>query len=203
MTIKTIIFDLGGVVVPECENFILNEFAKYLGITRQKLDKMIKRSKPRATSGKVTLLHLCERVVKKTKKDITPEQALEFYVNEYKKSSSSRDKDVVELINKLKRNYFVVCLTNTEVEIANFNKEIGLFNMFHMAYISTELKTRKPKKKIYKAVLKDLGDKPNEVLFIDDNQSYIDVANIIGMNTILYTDCDQLIKELEIHSVKL
>ncbi len=151
----------------------------------------------------MTLLQLCERVAKKTKKGITPEQALEFYVSEYKKTSSSRDQKVVELINKLKRNYFVVCLTNTEVEIAKFNKESGLFDMFHVAYVSTELKTRKPKKKIYKAVLKDLGDKANEVIFIDDNPAYIDVANVMGMNTILYTDCDQLIKEHELHSVKL
>lgn len=203
MTIKTIVFDLGGVVVPECENFILNEFAQYLGITRKKLDKLIKRSKPRATSGKVTLLHLCEKVVKKSKRDIRPEDALAFYVNEYKKTSTCRDSSMLELIERLKRKYIVVCLTNTEVEIADFNKQNGLFDIFHQSFISTEMKTRKPKKKIYRAVLKSLKNKPYEVIFIDDNPSYLDVANILGMNTILYTNYEQLIKELQILSVKL
>lgn len=203
MTVKTIIFDLGGVVVPENGNFIMNEFAAHLGVTRQRLDKVVKRAWPKATSGKMTLLQLCERIVKKTNRKIKPEDAFAFYMREYKKTSFYRNHKIISLIDQLKTKYHVVCLTNTETEIADFNKQNGLFDLFHKAYLSTELKTRKPKKRIYKLVLKDLKNKANEVVFIDDNQSYIDTANILGLNTILYIDYEHLVKELEMHSVTI
>jgi len=67
-----------------------------------------------------------------------------------------------------------------------------LYKKFNAVVVSTDVGIRKPNPKIYKLVLKKLNSKPPETLFIDNQQWNITPAKKIGMKTILFKNNEQL-----------
>ncbi len=196
MMIKTIIFDLGGVIVPEKRGYIEKEINKYLGIKHA--PSFLKWLKLSAIKGEIKLLDAYSILIKKMGGKINPKELVQKHVELYKKTSTIRDSEIISLITKLKSKYLVIALTNTEIEIAELNKEIGLFDYFDKVYLSTELGLMKPQEDIYLKVLREIHCKPEEVVFIDDNEDYTKIAKDVGMNVIVYKNSEQLKKELSI-----
>ncbi|MBU0535753.1 MAG: HAD-IA family hydrolase, partial [Nanoarchaeota archaeon] len=56
---------------------------------------------------------------------------------------------------------------------------------------------------IYLLVLKKIGLKPEECIFIDDRKKYTDAAEKVGINGIQFRDAEQLKKELAGLSIRL
>ncbi len=61
---------------------------------------------------------------------------------------------------------------------------------------SYQLRIVKPDHAIYHYVLKKLGARAEETLFIDDKQVNVDAAEALGMKGVLFTDVKQLRVEL-------
>ena len=95
----------------------------------------------------------------------------------------------LELIKKLKSNYEIYLLSNTNtIHIEAFKKKLGnvkwlsFSNLFDKMYLSHELGLRKPDVKIFKCILKDQKLKAEEVFFIDDSPQHISSAKKLGIN---------------------
>ena len=108
----------------------------------------------------------------------------------------------LELLKKLQDVYRTFVLSNTnEIHARTFDNIVGsslgnsaLFSEhFEKVYFSHEMNLRKPDAEIYRAVLDDLGIKPEETLFIDDTQANIQAADNLGIHTLHLTDARQLI----------
>lgn len=202
--ITTIIFDLGGILIKESGYDIDQEICKYINVDLDKFKAAFNILKRDATIGSITLQELYKKIL-----DELNLGALDFktvtqrHIELYKKYSTERDQNILDLISLLKNTYTVVALTNTEIEIAELNKKNGLFALFIKSYISTDLKMMKPDAEIYKFVLNDLQVKPNEAVFIDDKQEYTDASLKLGINSILYTNIDQLKVALNNLSIRL
>ena len=199
--IETIIFDIGGVLVPEKGNLINGEIAKYLGITPMKLSEISMDLKSKATIGDITFLQVYSEIVGRLEKDIDPQNLFDKHLELYEIDCTERNPKIIELIEKLKKEYKVVCLTNTEIEISEFNRKRGLFDYFDRSYISAEMGLMKPQKEIYLGVLKDLDISSGKALFIDDNQKYVDGARDAGISSILFKNYTQLIDEMNLFGV--
>ncbi len=195
--IKAFIFDLGGIVVPEKGDVIKEKVSNYLGITKPELIRLEGKLKLKVENGQITLLEMYSRITRELRKEINPKSVLQKHISLYKKTSTKRYPRVLDIIRKLKREYKVVCLTNTEIEIADINRKNGLFNLFDKKYLSTEIGFSKPQLGAYKAVLNDLNLKPDEVVFIDDKQAYLEPAKKRGIKTIHYHGLKLLIEKLK------
>ena len=55
----------------------------------------------------------------------------------------------------------------------------------------------KPDARFYQLVEERLGVKPEEIVFLDDLHENIEAAEKLGWNTIMVTDIEKAIKELE------
>jgi glucose-1-phosphatase len=111
--------------------------------------------------------------------------------------------DIDVLLNKLKRSYKLVALTNTNI-IHNKIWPLKYFDTlqhFEKIFCSHEMATRKPEKKAYKIVLDYLGCKPTETIFLDDNTDNITGAKDLGIATILVTSNEQMKNELHTHGL--
>jgi len=195
--IKYIIFDLGGIVVPESGNLIFQKIANFLGTGIPKLEILTKDLKPKTTTGEITLRDLYAEILKQLgKTNIKPDKVLKKHLELYKEYSTTQDKDILDLIKRLKERCSVVCLTNTETEVADLNRKDGLFDYFDKAFVSTEMGLRKPNPEIYSKVLNDLNCKPEETIFIDDKSENVKTAKRLGINGIVYENIEQLKKEL-------
>ncbi|MBU2638678.1 MAG: HAD-IA family hydrolase [Nanoarchaeota archaeon] len=201
--ISTIIFDLGGIVVPEAGNSIQEGIAMYLAMPQKELAEFIAPLKAKLTTGEMTLHVMYGMLAKSKDFSLTADDILARHFALYKQHQTQQDKQVLELVEKLKQNYAVPCLTNTETEIAEYNKQNGLFDYFHRAFISTDMGMKKPDVEIYQAVLKELNCRPAETIFIDDNPDYIHGARNAGIDSILYKGCENLTQKLASYGVRL
>lgn len=71
--------------------------------------------------------------------------------------------------------------------MAHLLERFNLYDLFTKRFVSCEIKRIKPTKEFFLYVLNDLGIKPEEVLFIDDQQRNVDSAKSLGINTFKYT----------------
>ena len=56
---------------------------------------------------------------------------------------------------------------------------------------------KKPDPGIYKYVLNNLGTLPQETIFIDDEKRNVKTAKKIGIQTVLFTDTESAIREID------
>ncbi len=99
----------------------------------------------------------------------------------------------ISLILELKDKYPVYLLSNTNsIHIKKcdqiFRDQFGIPNvkaLFTKAFYSYEMGLWKPDKEIYNTVLRDIEQKAEDVLFIDDNAANIASAAEMGFQTIL------------------
>jgi len=108
-----------------------------------------------------------------------------------------------KLIVALKPHYRLVLLSNTNpwhFEYC-FNRFpfLRLFDAFALSY---NLGYRKPDPQIFKSALEEAGHAPEECLFIDDIQAYVDAAAELGIKSICFEGVDQLKSELSAHGVR-
>ena len=201
--ITNIIFDLGGVLIPEKGAEITAIIATRVGVSSQTLDDALTPWKEKMTKGDITLREVYEKIQEILEQTYDPEEIVATHLKVYHDLSRIRETKIIEMIERLKEKYTVVALTNTEPEIAEFNKtrraeEDGktLFEYFHRAFISTEMHMKKPDAEIYEAMLHELECTSEQVIFIDDKQMYVDGARKVGIRSILYQNPKQLKEEL-------
>ena len=186
--IDNIIFDLGGILVPENREEILASVAESIEIGRQNLEDRVKTSRSRIIKGEIGLVEFYSEVLKAIgRDDITAEQVFLKHLEIYKATSTQRDPQILDLIERLKaEGYYVHCATNTEREIAEFNKRNGLFNHFRMRFISTDMGVSKEEVAFYEHALRELRIKPERGVLIDNEQRCIEAAKQAGLHTVLY-----------------
>ena len=95
----------------------------------------------------------------------------------------------LQLIKKLKNNYTIYLLSNTNaIHIEAFKKQLGngkwlaFCELFDKMYLSHELGLRKPDVKIFEYILKEQKLKVEEVFFIDDSPQHIASAKKLGIH---------------------
>lgn len=154
--------------------------------------------------GKMRLYDFYRNVLNSVQRsDIKPEELLRIHLDLFTKYSGKYDKDMLKLINLLRKKYRVVCLTNTEPEIVELSGRNGLFDYFEKAFISSEMGLKKPDIKSYEKVSDELRIEPRQAVLIDNIPNYVEAAKKIGINGILYQDIDHLKQELASLSVDI
>jgi epoxide hydrolase-like predicted phosphatase len=98
----------------------------------------------------------------------------------------------IEYLENLRIKYPIYLLSNTNSLHINkckqyFRKNFGYSNfleLFNTAFLSYQMGLWKPDYAIYDAVIKEIGVKPNEILFLDDNEDNISAALDMGISAI-------------------
>ena len=198
--IKTIIFDLGGVIILEPHDSwktFLPKMAAMFGIDSDVLASEFINNRVRLQTGKMTLLDLFKKISSVSGRQTDPKDLLQKYLELYKESCGGEyDMKLLDIVHKLRRKFKVACFTNIEIEIAEFHRQKGLFNNFDYAFVSTEMGMRKPDLVSFQYVIKKLGINPSEGIFIDNHKAYVTGAKKAGLNGIVYTKREKLIKDL-------
>jgi putative hydrolase of the HAD superfamily len=195
-TVKWVIFDLGGIVIPETLDSIIAQVAADAGLSPRRLAESIMLYHDEAIKGKQTLLQVYRSVVRDLALKSSPEEVLGRHLTLYRQMSAKHDPGTVALMRRLHTVHSLACLTNTEPEIAEISKQTGLFDYFDRSYLSIELGLKKPDPEIFAAVLMDLGCGSKDVVFIDDRKENVEGAISVGVNAIQFRCVDQIEGEL-------
>jgi putative hydrolase of the HAD superfamily len=191
--IKAVIFDAGGVIVSMGSQ--LDEFVKiFKPKNREKFWKKINDYVGSLSSGEITEQKYWERIAKSENINIRNVPSNLWETN-YEKGTKI-NKDIISLIKNLRKKYKTILLSNTIEPHVRINKKRRLFDSFDDVINSNEVHLSKNTTKIFKLALDRNKLKPEESVFIDDIQNFLDIAKSIGIKGILFKDVGQLKKEL-------
>ncbi|MEI6506982.1 MAG: HAD family phosphatase [Bacteroidota bacterium] len=187
--ISTIILDLGGVILNLDQNKTFEEFTR-IGLGQEEMSEHEKMFHD-FEKGLINDSTFRNNIRSILKKEITDNQ-IDFAWNAM---LLDLPEERLSLIKQLQNKYEVYLLSNTNsIHISAFdlyfnsvfeNENWNAF--FNKIYYSHQINLRKPDTSIYEFVLNDIGKKPGECIFIDDNESNIAGADKCGIRTILAT----------------
>ena len=194
--IKTIIFDLGGVIIDLDVDRTIRGFSALSGFSPEKV-KEIYTSHP---------------VFHEFEKGMVTESGFREVVRSLFHSEGVSDDNIdeiwngmllsiprqrLELMRRLKENYKVMILSNTnsihvQQMYSNILPDVAGVSSFdpfvHKTYYSHDIRMRKPDAEIYQYVLDDFNLKAGETVFLDDNIDNVRGAEQLGIQVKHITD---------------
>jgi HAD superfamily hydrolase (TIGR01509 family) len=195
--IRCVISDLGRVIIFFDNNIFFEKIANYSPYSKEKIGEL--------TSAHFDLVELFD------KGEMTPQ---DFYLRAAEKLGARIDYDtffsiyndvfslnlpVLRIMKRLKRNYRLILLSNTDIMRFGFiKKKFPGIMIFDEYVLSFEVGFMKPHPQIYKEALKRAGYKAKECVFIDDREENIDAAAKLGIDGIHIgppTNLEAILKE--------
>ena len=189
--IKNIIFDLGGVIINLDIPKTISEFNK---LSNQPFESIYNQLQQTPVfdlfdKGQITEKDFFVELKKALQNDVTDEELL-FAWNAM---LLDFPKHRLELLSKLKPNYRLFLLSNTnESHVLEFEKTLvashGYQNLepfFEKVYYSCRMNQRKPNADIFESVLNENNLIAEETLFIDDSPQHVEGALTLGIKAML------------------
>ena len=197
MKIKTIIFDLGGVLVDWNPEYVyLKEFNGDRIKMRWFFDNICTSSwNEQQDRGKLMKEATKERV------KLFPKykRLIEMFYGRWEEMLKEEISGTVKILRDLKRNnYRLIALTNWSAETFPVAiKKYKFLKLFEGIVVSGKIKMLKPFKEIYGFTLEKYNLDPKECVFIDDRLDNIQGAVRCGINGIQFESPEKLINELK------
>lgn len=194
--IKTIIFDLGAVLLNINYQLTIIEFAK-LGV--KNADSFYSKEAQKnlfneIETGKISADSFLKLLQKETKNASKNDVR-----NAWNAMLLDLPKERIELLKKLKQDFPIYLFSNTNsIHISEFRKKIGetkyheFYNLFDKVYYSHEIGFRKPNKEAFHLILDENNLNADEVLFIDDSPQHIEGAKNLGIKTYYLKDGEEV-----------
>lgn len=195
--IKAILFDFGGVIYQHPKAVIPEVIARIYDIPLEKAAQEYSAYKNDYYLGKISTERLVTALsaVFKSKKSV--EDVKQLWLLHYAKLATS-NQEVINIIKTLRQHYKVYLFSNTTEMSHLHNDTTGIYKNFDGLFMSYQLGLKKPDPEVFKKVLSSIGFKPEECLFIDDDQGNLETAKQLGIKTILFnvlTDSPQKLKQ--------
>jgi putative hydrolase of the HAD superfamily len=199
-TIKSVIFDWGGVLINDPAPGLMQYCAKVLNVSKEDYIKAHNKFETDFQKGLIPEDTFWERICSEL--NVPKPNIPSLWAEAFEAAYVPRD-EMFSMAASLQENgYRTAVLSNTEVPAMQFFF-LQRYEMFDAAVFSCFESVKKPDGEIYKRTLKNLGSKPEQAIFIDDKQEYVNGANEVGINTVLFQNIDQVKDELNQLGVKI
>ena len=197
MSIKVVIFDLGGVLVRTEDRAPRATLGLRFDKTYIEMDKVVfgNKSSGRASRGEISAREHMKNVMRSLELPETDETIQAFYDDFF--GGDKMDYAIIDYLRSLQSEYTTALLSNAWDDLRGLliNKW-GIDDAFDEIFISAEMGVAKPDAKIYEMVLEKLGVAPEETVFVDDFIENIEAARKLGMHGIHFQDVGEAMAEL-------
>ena len=199
--IKAVVFDWGGVLIDNPADGLVSYCANALGVSVEVLKNKLGQFEDDFFRGLVTESEIWKKICSDLEIDEPRNPSL---WKDAVESVFVDKEDVFGLATKLKENGIKTgFLSNTEIPTMEYFYEKGYDRYFDELVFSCAEKTAKPDEEIFEILLKKLNTQPEETVFIDDKQVYIDGAEKVGIKGILFTDYESMVDKLIAYGVNI
>ncbi len=197
MTIKAIIFDMGGVLVRTEDSAPRDRLAAEFGITREELLETVFNSSTsiQAECGKIHQDAHWQAVFARWQ---VPALRQADFIQTFW-SGDRINTDLVEKIRNWKEKYKIGLLSNAwDGSRALVEGQFHFLNVFDVSVFSAEVGIRKPAAEIFHTVLKKLDVLAEEAIFVDDFSANIEGASRVGLRTVHFVTTEQAVQAINI-----
>lgn len=193
--IKAVLFDAGG-VLHTAVGSQSDDLRQELGLTDEQIGKFYAYYLPKIGVGVIDEVTLWKEM--RAEFGIRVVSVEEHLLTRAFEGSLQKIPGMYDLVDKLKlKGLTVALLTNVSPQFAEILAREGHYAPFQVKILSFEVGSWKPDVEIYKTALKKVAVRPDEAVFIDDQQENIDAAISLGIHGILFRDVAQLKSELD------
>jgi HAD superfamily hydrolase (TIGR01509 family) len=186
-TRKYILFDLGGIFVPDSTKLLNREIAAHVGIQEEEMARRWTEALPELFTGRMKIIDFYENQFGDS---FDPRVLLQMHLDIYTRGFQI-DSSMLDLLQKLNLSHTTACLTNTEIEVSNVNSELGLYDPFQYRFLSVEMQMMKPNEDIFISAIQKLDAPVKDIIFIDDKEENIKTGSFLGLKTILFESADK------------
>ena len=201
--IKAIVFDFGGVMVTDTFSILVKELADSFGVSQEKIKEGFKNKAIREFGkGNIPESEFWRRFSNFLNRPL-PKNHKALLIKYYEKYSKM-DERMKELVLYLKsQEYKTAVLSNTIPPHMNFNLKKKRFEIFDIKILSPEVHYLKPEREIFEEALKRLKVFPREAVYIDNKKEYVEAAKELGINALIFTNYEKLLRDLRKMHVNL
>lgn len=195
MSIKAVIFDLGGVILRTEYQAPRQHLAESFGMDYEDIDKLVfgSPSAARAFVGEITEKEHWLTVMKMLKQ---PASAFERIREEFF-AGDMIDHTLVDFIRSLRGKYKTCLISNAFDDLREYIVREKFDDVFDHMIISAEVKVAKPDARIYHMALEQLGVSPNEAVFVDDFIENIEACEQLGIHGVHFKDTKTAIQQVK------
>ncbi len=184
--IKSVIFDVGGVLVRTHDQSGRRKWETQLGLKPGSLAGLVFDSEPgrRAQLGQVSLQEVWAWVG--THLDLDPDELTTLKHDFW--AGDQVDHDLCDYVRRLRARYRTAMLSNSWARDGRAMAEkFGFADCFDAFVTSAEVGVMKPDPRIYHIAMQRLGASPSESVFVDDFAENVEAACRLGMHVIHFT----------------
>ena len=195
--IKLVIFDLGKVILDFDHMITCNKLAKYSKKDAHYIYDFIFNSEMlnEFERGEISSMEMFSVISSELGLDISFEKFKEIWGDIF-----TIKEGIEQLIHQVKTLAKIAVLSNTdEMHFEDIRDKVEIIKDFDWLFLSHEAGYRKPEKEIFEYAINKSGISPENIIFIDDIQEFVEAANKLGMTGILYKDIITLKKDLEFY----
>ena len=198
MSLRAVLFDLGGVLVRTEYQAPRQHLAERFGMDYDDMDRIVfgggaNGSAALATVGKISEDEHWLNVMKVLKRPASECERIraEFYAGDV------IDRTLLDFLRSLKPKYKTGLISNAWSGLRKYILHEKFDDAFEYMVISAEVAVAKPDPKIFQIALEQLQVKPNEAVFVDDFIENIEACKKVGMKGILFKDPESAIKQVK------
>lgn len=182
--IKTIVFDLGGVLFTEGKSVAMKVLSRDYGydpaVVREVLTCRRSRDMRRGLIPEKAYWRWVEG-------EIPQDYDAQTIRDEWYKGYVL-DRDVFELVKKLKGDYRLVAFSeNIRDRVAYLDEKYRFRELFDVEVYSYDHGVGKRDPEFLEILLTTLGDRPGEILYVDNSMDVLNLAEQRGLNVVHYT----------------
>lgn len=188
--IKAALFDIDGIIITGRKQFFSHKLAEQQGVPRESVEEFFLGNFKKCSFGKADLKEEVAPYLSKWKWQGSVDDLLKFWFE----AENTKDEKVIKIISAL-RSREVKCYIATRQEkyrLQYLLDEVGLRDYFDGVFCTCNIGYDKKEPEFFHHVLKKLGLEPQEILFLDDSQSNIDNARLLGVEAYLYDNLEVL-----------
>jgi epoxide hydrolase-like predicted phosphatase len=195
MSIRAIIWDLGGVILRTEDRTPRLQLAERLGMTYDDLDRLVfeSQSSKLATVGIIDETRHWESVCKTL--NLPVEEVPDFQASFF--GGDHIDMTLLDTIRSFKPRYRTGLLSNAWSGLRKYiENDWNISEAFDDIIISAEVGLAKPDQRIYQLAIDRLGVAADEAVFIDDVLGNVEGAQAAGLSAIKFQNPPQVQEDL-------
>lgn len=196
MTIRAVVFDIGGVLEITPDLGVTQPWEARLGLPAGELDKRMRDVWAGGSVGTITEEDVHQAITDRLGLDEHDRAA--FIADIWGEYLGTANKELIEYVRRLRSRYRTGILSNSFVG-ARQREQVayGFEDLVDEIVYSHEVGLSKPDPRIYALVCSRLDVQPEETVFVDDSDRCVAGAREAGIHAIHYQDNAQAIREIQ------